>query len=276
MENKINDYQHYTTEMKKSLMDKIFFVDKLPENVDLFVDYGCADGNVIKLLNELFPHHSYIGYDNNTEMLEMARKNLSEGNSNNEIPSNVIFTDNWKFVEEIVRKNNSGNKSCLILNSVIHEVLNYSKNKYYLGKFWNMVFDPTLFNYIVIRDMMPSKTINRPALDIDHEMVRKAANPKQLNDFEKVFGSIDNQQQMVHFLLKHRYVQNWNRECAENYFPVYQEEFLDKVGRKQSAHILYSESFQVPFLMNEILNFCGVTFLDKTHAKFIIENKMPS
>lgn len=39
---RINDFNHYTTEMRKSLIDKIFFMDKMDNEVKTIVDYGCA------------------------------------------------------------------------------------------------------------------------------------------------------------------------------------------------------------------------------------------
>lgn len=38
----ISNFDVYTEKMKMSLLDKIFFVDKIESNV--LVDFGCADG----------------------------------------------------------------------------------------------------------------------------------------------------------------------------------------------------------------------------------------
>jgi trans-aconitate methyltransferase len=57
----------YLARMSKSLIDKIYFMDKVESNI--FVDFGCADGSVIRLLSQLFPEHYYIGYDCDPDMI---------------------------------------------------------------------------------------------------------------------------------------------------------------------------------------------------------------
>ena len=66
----IQDYSEYNAAMKKSLLDKIFFMDKIDANV--IVDYGCADGTLIHFLYSLFSEFTYIGYDIDTTMLTHA------------------------------------------------------------------------------------------------------------------------------------------------------------------------------------------------------------
>ena len=45
----------YNDSMRKSLNDKLFFLEFLPEDDYTFVDFGCADGSVISALSEQFP-----------------------------------------------------------------------------------------------------------------------------------------------------------------------------------------------------------------------------
>ena len=56
----------YNENMSKHMMDKLFWVNHLPERADfVFVDFGCADGTMINYLCEMFKdgehHHTYIG-----------------------------------------------------------------------------------------------------------------------------------------------------------------------------------------------------------------------
>ena len=46
--------------MKKSLLDKLFFLDKIDS--EIIVDFGCANGELIKFMYNLFPNYIYIGY----------------------------------------------------------------------------------------------------------------------------------------------------------------------------------------------------------------------
>ena len=142
----IRDLSAYTSGMRKALLDKIFFMDKIEATI--FVDYGCADGSLIHFAKNLFPEFEYYGFDISTEMISAARE------KNPEIAEN--FTCNW---DELRSKINPDKKSAIILSSVIHEIYSYGTTSD-VSLFWNRVFNDG-WDYIVIRDMVPSKTIER-------------------------------------------------------------------------------------------------------------------
>lgn len=70
--NPIVDLNRYNLSMSKSLIDKIFFMDKIDDTIKIIVDYGCADGALIRFLAPLFPEMTFIGYDKNEEMISRA------------------------------------------------------------------------------------------------------------------------------------------------------------------------------------------------------------
>ena len=70
--NPIVDLNRYNLSMSKSLIDKIFFMDKIDDTIKVIVDYGCADGALIRFLAPLFPEMTFIGYDKNEEMISRA------------------------------------------------------------------------------------------------------------------------------------------------------------------------------------------------------------
>ena len=72
--NSIADLNHYNLSMSKSLIDKIFFMDKIDDTIKVVVDYGCADGILIRFLAPLFPEMTFIGYDKNEEMISEPRR----------------------------------------------------------------------------------------------------------------------------------------------------------------------------------------------------------
>lgn len=51
----ITDLIAYNLSMKKSLIDKMFFMDKIDDDIKVVMDYGCADGALIRFLAPLFP-----------------------------------------------------------------------------------------------------------------------------------------------------------------------------------------------------------------------------
>ena len=75
METKLNNISIYNERMDKSIKDKLWFIDKV--DADVYVDFGCANGNLLKHLSYIHQKqgktdNQYIGYDNNVEMLKIA------------------------------------------------------------------------------------------------------------------------------------------------------------------------------------------------------------
>ena len=105
----IKNYNVYQNGMKKSLDDKLFFLD-LIDDVDTIVDFGCADGQLLKQIHEERPEWNLMGIDMDEKMIEQAQKNCPDATY---INTNGIY----KF--------NGDNNSILNLSSVIHEVYSY-------------------------------------------------------------------------------------------------------------------------------------------------------
>ena len=62
----INNYDVYNKRMDKSFQDKLFFLDKIKDSVEAVVDFGCADGALIRHLSEFeFTNIKLVGYDSN-------------------------------------------------------------------------------------------------------------------------------------------------------------------------------------------------------------------
>ena len=249
--NEIVDIQSYNVSMGRPIMDKLFFVDKV--NADVIVDYGSADGCLIEHLLPWYPNAKFIGYDNNVEMNKLAKNRCGE---------RAQFFDNWEDVES----NCTGN-TAVVLSSVIHEVYHYSQAKE-IDTFWDRIFK---FNSIVIRDMVPSRSIDRQA-DINDiaKVYRKFLHTFALKDFETNFGSIESNRNLIHFLLKYRYTQpNWAREVKENYLPLYREELLAKLPNEHE--IIYHEHYVLPFLRQRVMADFNIDLKDSTHLKIILQ-----
>lgn len=267
---KFSDIGYYNKQMSLGMVDKLFFVDRIPNNKNyIFVDFGCADGTLISHLYEIYGDKcSYVGYDASEQMIEFAKTKF-QGNS----VDNVIFTTSW---EEVKLRLSSNSETVLILSSVIHEVYSYARNTDDISTFWKRVLD-TGFKYIVVRDMMLSSS--SASRESSSEAVSKVETnldySKQLSEFEAMWGNIRNNRNLLHFLLKYRWKINWKREVKENYFPILIEEFLTKVesGLKDSYRLDYFEKFRIKFLEEQIQKDFGITIEDTTHIKavFILE-----
>lgn len=249
----------YNSSMAKSLIDKIFFMDKLDSSVTAIFDYGCADGTLINFLAPLFPDMTFIGYDMNAEMIYRAKEK-------NKAYENTFFFDslldfaNWSDERNLVKSHMAIN-----LSSLIHEVYSYGTCES-IDNFWEFVNDMG-FEYIVIRDMALDTVAHRPSLKEDVLKVKQAYDPALLADFENHHGSIYDNYNLIHFLMKYRYTENWEREVAENYLPLSVEDMAGHISTKYE--LLYFDHYILPFLASVVKKDFDITLKDYTHVKFI-------
>ena len=264
----------YNQNMAKGLADKLFFLDKLPLNRYkdyewVFVDFGCADGVLINALTSILEQHdikaTLIGYDISETMIELARARFNESSSPD---VKVIFTYEWPEVEKYLAHDAI---RVLNLSSVIHEVYSYADSEEDITTFWDRVCNSG-FDYVCVRDMMCETSINR-ATDINllEEFYTQVENSKPelepyIKEFEQKWGSLENNKNFVHYLLKYRWITNWKREVNENYFPITTREFLAKM---RGFSIVYAQNFRVPFLEDCWKKDFNITIKDPTHVKYI-------
>lgn len=259
-EKPISNYDQYISDMNTTMSDKLFFVDEI--KFDVIVDFGCADGTFLQSISKIRPNVKIIGYDLDSTMLGIAKGKL---------PKNAILTDSW----ETVIKEISGFKNPLLnLSSVIHEVYSYS-NSLTINKFWNSQVFGGNFRYITIRDMIPSVVLTRNEITNfkqDAKKLRRMADKESLLSFEETWGSINaDYRNFVHFLLKYKYKDNWEREVNENYLPITLETLKSKIPSGYS--LIYEENFVLPYLKSEVKKDFNIILTHPTHTKIIISNK---
>lgn len=252
----IKNYDIYTQGMRKSYQDKLFFMDKVKDITGL-VDFGCADGSLIEHISVGLPNVKLIGYDINQEMIEIAQGKDLTGR---------LYTNDFNEARCAINPD----RSLLNLSSVIHEVYSYSL-PYAVNDFWNNIFNSG-FQYIAIRDFCVSSSINRKADINDWMMVLQKANYNQVTDYESIWGSINENRNLVHFLMKYRYVSNWDREVRENYFPITLESLLSKIPTDK-YEIVYFHDYVLPFTANKIEEDFGIRLHDNTHVKLLLKSK---
>ena len=249
--NKIADLNIYLTRMQRSILDKMFFIDKVFEPFDTILDFGCANGELIKAMLPMFPDYEYVGYDISPEMIKAARENVSDAR----------FYDDWSGIDIPFER------SLINISSTIHEVYSYCSEED-IAEFWDRVFGSG-FKYVAIRDMVYSQAADRPVDAAQLAKVRGSAYAEWLDSFEQVWGKTETQRQLVHFLLKYKYTQNWDREVHENYFPIYTEKLLGKIP--DGYRIVFRDEFTLPYTSWQIRNDFGFELRDHTHIKLILE-----
>lgn len=150
IESQISDLDVYLNRMQKSVMDKMFFIDKVFEPFENIVDFGCANGELIKAIQMLFgDEYRYYGYDISPDMIRVAKENVPQ----------AMFVSSWNSLQI------NPSQSLLNISSTIHEVYSYC-SPVEIEQFWNRVFNSG-FKYITIRDMMVSESTTATAEEED-------------------------------------------------------------------------------------------------------------
>lgn len=248
----LSNLEIYLGKMKRGLEDKIFFLDKI--DIDCLVDYGCADGFILKQIRKFHPQMKLIGYDYDKVMLNA----ITEGDG-------IQFTDKWLDVENEIKKYN---KPAILLSSVIHEVYSYG-NENDVNIFWKNVFSDN-FKYIIIRDMTYSENFPKFSQQ-DIDKIISHSNRKQLDTYERVWGPIDySYVNTLHWLLKYSYVENWNRELHENYFPISIEELRDK--KPNNWEIIFEDFHILGHTQRKLKSEMDIDIKYPTHIKIIFKN----
>lgn len=263
MEQTITDIEIYRKEMAKSMIDKLFFLEKV--DVGLIVDFGCADGVMLNFIKELRPDIKLIGYDISPEMIDLA--NNSDIWKDKEKP---LFTSDWKEIESIINEyKEKGIETAITLSSVIHEVYSYGDSKS-VDTFWKNLFD-TGFDYVIIRDMLTSGNVDHESSLKDIEKIYKSNN-QNISEFESFWGPITNQKNLLHYLLKYRYNKNWFRELRENYMPITLEDMFSKIPTGRYSYE-YFDHYILPFIAKSVKKEFGITIKENTHVKLILKKK---
>jgi hypothetical protein len=259
----------YNMGMEKGLVDKLFFQDHIP-HYDLLVDFGTANGSLIKAAEPYDPQATYIGYDISSDMLSAAQ-------SNNKKSDKIIFTEDWNLVEQKVKEEKG--ISLLTLNSVLHEVYSYSPKEEY-EHFWSQAFR-TGFTYISIRDMMMRQKKYDKVIPKDerYEVLDKMMSldhgEEKISSFEDIYGDIETEGKLIHLLLKWNYWENWDREVHEHYLGIYIDDFFRRMNTvgKGIYDVAFYKEFTLPYLKNWVKEQIGYDIKVPTHVKILLKKK---
>ncbi len=242
----IEDYAVYNDRMRRSMWDKAFFMDKIP-GASLVVDYGCADGSLIRFLSDLFPSMRFIGFDIDGAMIAAAREAAREGA--------WFFSDPEDVTEKIRELGVPPEQIAVNFSSVFHEVFHYGFDTAVIRK----LLHDTRPRYIVVRDMMyvseDDGAVTPPAV---LRRIRSLLPDWQIASFEAAHGPIGIRRNLTHLLLKFHYTENWDRECAENYFSYGMEELMAVIDPQHAFRRLYLARYTLPWIRCDAETALGV------------------
>lgn len=257
---KIENYSVYNDRMRRSMWDKAFFMDKVP-GTELIVDYGCADGSLIRFLHSLFPTMCFIGFDIDPEMIAQANRQRSE--------NTWFFSDGEEMLRMIDQLGIERRRIAVNFSSVMHEIFHYDCDRGMITRLIGQIAP----RYLVIRDMLycsDDETARIPAAAA--ERIRSRVPEQQLADFEARWGSIEIKKNLAHFILKYKYTENWARECSENYFAYTIDDLtalLDPAGAYRS---IFENHYILPWCRYDAQNNLGIELGSEmtTHFSMIL------
>lgn len=256
------DLDIYTTEMSKSVWDKAFFMDKIP-GVKCIIDFGCADGAMIRYLSPLFPDIMFVGYDISKELIDRARKTPP-------FNANIIYFEDGPLAGvaaliHFVLNSFKPKEICINFSSVLHEVFSSTGGASNI-KFLVEHLHP---RYITIRDMYCDEYIpfasEKQFLDIWGPLPAS-----KTMEFTDKFGKLNNWRDMTHLLMKLQWRDNgWEEEMKEDYYSWNIHDFLDFLDDKYIPS--FECRYQLPYLSEywkKKYNWYNPDI--HTHAQFIL------
>ena len=259
----ILDYAVYNDRMRRSMWDKAFFVDKVP-GTEVLIDYGCADGSLIRFLHGLFPTLRCIGFDIDPAMTAEAERQKTEGT--------WFFSRMEDVLAQLKALGAGPDQIAVNFSSVFHEVFHYGFDLGLLRRFLEAIGP----RFVIVRDMMYASDDDAARISPEaEERVRALLPAEQLRDFEACWGGIGLRRNLVHLLLKYRYVENWERECSENYFSYDMERLMGVLDPRGAYGRIFFHRYVLPWCRHAALTDFGIDLGSRltTHFSMILERR---
>lgn len=247
----IADMKIYTAGMQKSIADKLWFMDYLDPSVTDIYDFGCADGTLLRSIGKMKPSLILSGYDKSLEMIDMA------------FDEDHIAVYYNKPLPKVMPH------TLLNASSVFHEIHSYGSPQS-IKEDYESIFNVGA-EYIAIRDMFYSESMPMYTNPFHLRFVESISDNKMIREFERIHGSIGLSKNFLHYLLKYRYVENWDREVRENYLPYSIEQFIRNLPN--TYEVTYLHTYTLPFLRQKIREDFGFWIDYPTHAKILLKHK---
>ncbi|MDF1683614.1 MAG: class I SAM-dependent methyltransferase [Legionellaceae bacterium] len=148
-----HNIRYYEEGMRRHIDKKLAIFEFIPEDVTIFLDIGCATGELLarkrqddrerSRIDGKARNYTYIGVDISPSMIDEANRQ-HEG-------TGIIFTTSLPEAIEVVQNLRlQGGKSAMTLSAVLHEVIHYQPEHEHAA-FWHAVWHESI-DYVAIRD----------------------------------------------------------------------------------------------------------------------------
>ena len=257
----IDNYAIYNDRMRRSMWDKAFFMDKVP-GTELIIDYGCADGSLIRFLHELFPSMRFIGFDIDPSMVGAANALQTE--------NCWFFSDTAAMLQQLRALDVDPRRITINFSSVLHEIFHYDCDRAMITR----LIEDVNPHYLVVRDMMfHSGDPDASAPPDAQAQIRRVLPAHQLESFERCWGSLSLRRNLAHLILKYKYTENWERECQENYFSYTMDDLLALLDPDARCSPILLHRYILPWCRHDARNRLGIDMGDEftTHFSLILQ-----
>lgn len=264
----ITDRDVYLERLSKPLLEKLKISKFIPENARYILDVGCANGVVTRALAYIFPHISFLGIDIDEDFINRAKADPQN-------PTNLSFE--CTCLRDLLKRTQKYDS--VVFCSVLHEFFTYGEG---ISSVLKALADAhELLNIggdIIIRDMILREYTKEADLSVKRvvgKLFAKEFISKQVEDYEKFYGKLDNHFDINHLLLKYFYVENWGRELRENYVCVTFENY-EKIFNLLGMKVQFEDSYLIEYLRSkwkEDFGFTGDELAFYKSTGFVVARK---
>lgn len=246
----------YCESMAKSLEDKLFFLNEIDINdYDYIVDFGCADGRILEVLDEKLTNKKTIlvGIDKNKVMTNQLVL-LAARTKHTMLVSTKLIIDDEIF--NLLKREDK--KNLIIFSSVLHEYDWENFKPFFI-----------LFDTIVMRDMQSPEKFWYKVPESTRALVTKDFPGELLAKLERKYGYINDLERLYKYFLMYRYADNFDHELQEDYFSIIWENLKEWLTYDYVFHVLYEKDYILPFIKQDIETKFGYELKYPTHKQII-------
>lgn len=246
----------YCESMAKSLEDKLFFLNEIDINdYDCIVDFGCADGRILEVLDERLTNKKTIlvGIEKNKVMTDQLVLLAARTKHTMLVSTKLIIDD--EIFNLLKRKDK---KKLIIFSSVLHE---------YDWKNFKPFF--IFFDAIVMRYMQSPEKFWYKVPESTRALVTKDFPGELLAKLERKYGYFNDLERLYKYFLMYRYADNFDHELQEDYFSIIWDNLKDWLTHDYVFHVLYEKDYILPFIKQDIETKFGYELKYPTHKQII-------
>ena len=259
----MKDSKGYLEKMEKSMQEKLFFIERLDLNNKILIDFGCANAVLIQRLMEMnFKNTTFVGVESNPMFLDMC-KELENNSLNFKAFGGLLQVELYL---KALKEDGDNRGVILLCSSVLHELS--FKYQEYITMFAHKFCDHFVIRDMIWLDRYGDMPLEAP-LKLLHKIIRRTNDLEHFQDFfrkrDYSFKSI------AEYLLKYRYVENWETEMAEDYMSVDWRMIRNFANESCCGVVVYENVYTNTYIADHVMEDFYIDMYWPTHCQMIIE-----